>query len=87
MCKQQQKVHFKKAFKIKPSKRKNQADCANYSTEWATYTRVSLYLLFKLFHVLILRETIISTCSCESFFSQSGNNKNTSKNDNVLTVS
>ncbi len=43
MCEQQQKVHFKKAFKIKPSKRKNQADCANYSTEWATYTRVSLY--------------------------------------------
>ncbi len=29
MCKQQQKVHLKKAFKIKPSKRKNQADCAN----------------------------------------------------------
>ncbi len=48
MFKQQQQKYIKKAFKIKPSKRKNQADCANYSTEWATYTRVSLYLLFKL---------------------------------------
>ncbi len=29
---EQKKIHKKKAFKIKQSKRKNQADCANYRT-------------------------------------------------------
>ncbi len=40
------------------------------------YSSQPICIVFKLFNVLILRETIISTCSGESFFPQSDNNKN-----------
>ncbi len=45
MCKQQQQKNtFKKAFKIKQSKWKNQADCANYSKECRLHILKSAYI-------------------------------------------
>ncbi len=44
-CKQQQQQNiFKKAFKIKQSKWKNQADCANYSKECRLHILKSAYI-------------------------------------------
>ncbi len=44
-CKQQQQQKYiKKAFKIKQSKLKNQADCGNYSTECRLHILESAYI-------------------------------------------
>ncbi len=39
------------------------------------YSSQPIFIVFTLFYVLILRETIISTCSGESILPQSYNNK------------
>ncbi len=44
MCKQQQNIHLKKAFKIKQSKQKSQADYTNYSTECWLHILESAYI-------------------------------------------
>ncbi len=72
-CKQKS-IEKTKAFKIKQSKRKNQADRANYSTQ-RTYTQVSLYLLCVYIVSRIHSERNNNMLGWK-FVTQSGNNKN-----------
>ncbi len=47
----------------------NHADCANtVQNVGYIYSSQPIFIVFKLFHKLILRETIISTCSGETLF-------------------
>ncbi len=62
-------VYIKKSIQDQAEQReKSSGPCQLQYRMYATYTQVSLYLLFKLFHILILRET--------EFSPQSDNNKN-----------
>ncbi len=61
-------VFVMKAFKIKQSKWRIKQTVPITERIGYIYSSQPIFIVFTSFHVLILRETIISTCSGESLF-------------------